>query len=72
MTRSFLHNRSLESLIEVVKIDERKKEALRAMLPRLDQFSRKKLLDILFQIYLLNLEEDETIARVKEFFDSKI
>jgi len=68
MTNILLNNKSLEKFIEVINLDEERKNLLLEKVPELDLEERKKMFDLLTKIHLLDLEEKEAIERVKKFW----
>ena len=65
MVNSILLNDSFKEFIEKLDIKPEQKTALLEKLPKLNTVERLKLLDVLAQIYALNLEEKETIEKLK-------
>lgn len=65
MINQLLLNNSFKSFIEKLEIDQEQKDSLLLKIPQLNKEERLKLLDTLAQIYLLNLEEQETIEKIK-------
>jgi len=63
-----LSNASLKNLIEILIKDEKTKKEYLERLPFLDAKGRLELLKILFDIYLLEVEKEETKKKIKEFF----
>jgi hypothetical protein len=64
--KSFIYNESLTKFIDRLKISPENKKALKAKVPYLDLDERISLLKTLAQIYFLDLEEKETIERIKK------
>lgn len=69
MTFPLLNNQSLEKFIQKVKIKSEEKEFLLSKLPEMDLEERVALFKTLIEIYLLDLEEKETIERLKRFWE---
>jgi hypothetical protein len=65
MVNQLLLNNSFKSFIEKLEIEQEQKDSLLLKIPQLNKEERLKLLDTLGQIYLLNLEEQETIEKIK-------
>ncbi len=65
----FLTNEALKKFIEQLKISEGKKQALIAGIPYLDEKERQELLLTLTNIYLLQLEEEEVVKKIREYFE---
>jgi len=68
MTNILLNNKSLEKFIEVINLDEERKNLLVEKVPELDLEERKEMFDLLTKIHLLDLEEKEAVERVKKFW----
>lgn len=62
----FLTNDALKRFIEELKISREIKDSLLSKVNQLDLEERVKLFDTLKEVYFLDLEEKEAIARVKK------
>jgi len=69
MTIPLINNESLKKFIQGVKISQERKDFLLSKLPEMDFDERKALFEALTKIYLLDLEEEKAIARVKKFWE---
>ncbi len=65
----FLNDGSLKKFIRGVKISQKEKNFLISKLPEMDFEDRKALLETLFKIYLLDLEEKKVIERIKKSWE---
>lgn len=65
MTNLLLTNNNLKNLIENLKISDEQKAPLISSIPQLDEEERVKLLDVLKDIYLLDLEEAEALQKIQ-------
>jgi len=65
MTNQLLLNDNLKSFIEKLNISQEQKDSLFLKIPQLDKEQRLKLLSVLGEVYLLNLEEVETLEKIK-------
>ncbi len=63
-----LNNTSLKNLIDILIKDEKLKKEYLEILPSLSLKGRLELLKILFDVYLLEKEKEETKKKIKEFF----
>ena len=63
-----LYNESLKNFVEKLKISPELKNKLIAKIPRLDLKERMSLFRTLTKIYLLDLEEEQVIQRIKKFW----
>lgn len=68
MANPFLTNNALSEFISGLKISQERKEFLLSAIPELDEEERTSLFDVLKEIYLLDLEEEKAIQRVKKFW----
>ena len=64
-----LNNTSLKNLIDILIKDEKLKKEYLEILPSLSLKGRLELLKILFDVYLLEKEKEETKKKIKEFFE---
>lgn len=65
MAYQLLLNDNLKNFVEKLNIDGNQKKSLVAKIPLLTKEERMNLLTLLGDIYLLNLEEKETIEKLK-------
>lgn len=65
MTNLFLTDENLKKAIQNAKIDQDQKDALVLKIPELNEEERLKLLDVLKQVVLLDLEETEVLGKIK-------
>jgi len=63
-----LNNASLKNLIDILVKDEKLKKEYLEIVPSLSLKGRLELLKILFDVYLLEKEKEETKKKIKEFF----
>jgi len=63
-----LNNASLKNLIDILVKDEKLKKEYLEIVPSLTLKGRLELLKILFDVYLLEKEKEETKKKIKEFF----
>ena len=63
-----LNNTSLKNLIDILVKDEKLKKEYLEIVPSLSLKGRLELLKILFDVYLLEKEKEETKKKIKEFF----
>ena len=70
MANKLLTDETLEGFIEIVGIGKDQKSQLLLKLPEMDEEERKNLFNLLKNIYLLDLEEKESIERVKRVFSA--
>ena len=63
-----LNNASLKNLIDILVKDEKLKKEYLEIVPSLSLKGRLELLKILFDVYLLEIEKEETKKKIKEFF----
>jgi len=68
MVNPFLTNNALRKFVEGVKINQERKSFLLSKIPQLDEEERIKLFTLLKEIYLLDLEEEKAIKKVKKFW----
>lgn len=68
MVNPFLTNDALEKFVEGVKINPEQKSFLLSKIPQLDEEERIELFNLLKDIYFLDLEEQETIAKIKKYW----
>ncbi len=66
---SIFNNASLTKFIRDLGIDEEKKSFLLSKLPTMDLEERGKLLKVLTQTYILDLEEKKAIERMKKYWN---
>ena len=64
-----LNNASLKNLIDILVKDEKLKKEYLEIVPSLTLKGRLELLKILFDVYLLEKEKEETKKKIKEFFE---
>jgi len=64
-----LNNTSLKNLIDILVKDEKLKKEYLEIVPSLTLKGRLELLKILFDVYLLEKEKEETKKKIKEFFE---
>jgi hypothetical protein len=69
MTNQLLLNDNLKAFIEKLNISQEQKDALLAKVPLLNKEDRIKLFSTLGEIYILNLEEKETLAKIQADWD---
>jgi len=65
MKNLLLTNENLKKAIRGVKISQEQKDALISKISILDEEQRLKLLDVLKEVMLLDLEETEAIEKIK-------
>ncbi len=70
MANKLLTDETLEGFIEIVGIGKDQKSQLLLKLPEMDEEERTNLFNLLKNIYLLDLEEKESIERVKRVFSA--
>lgn len=68
MVNPFLTNNALKEFIEGLKIRKEQKEFLISKIPELDEEERINLFNMAKEIYLLDLEEEKAIERIKKFW----
>ncbi|MFH0792374.1 MAG: hypothetical protein V1905_04145 [bacterium] len=68
MVNQLLNNETLKGFIEIVEISSEQKVFLINRLPEMDGEERLKLFNVLKDIYLLDIEEKDAVARVKAAF----
>ena len=66
MYNPLIQNETLKNFIQGVKISPERKDFLLSKLPEMDFEERKALFEALTKIYLLDLEEERAIARIKK------
>ncbi|MFA5178516.1 MAG: hypothetical protein WC427_03070 [Candidatus Paceibacterota bacterium] len=66
-----LYNDSLKSFIDLINLDQEKKDFLIAQLPQMDLSERKTLLKKLLQAYFLDLNAKEIIKKIQIFSAGK-
>lgn len=66
MANLFLSNKSFEELIKKLKINDEEKKELISKVLVMDKEERQKFLDVLKEIYLLDLEEAEAIEKIQK------
>ena len=64
-----LNDASLKNLIDILVKDEKLKKEYLEIVPSLSLKGRLELLKILFDVYLLEKEKEETKKKIKEFFE---
>lgn len=65
MTNTLLTNNNLNNLIKSLKISDEQKASLSSNISQLDEEERIKLLDVLKDIYIMDLEGDEALEKIK-------
>lgn len=68
MTNPFLTNNALEEFAKGLKISQDKKDFLLSKIPRLDEEERISLFNVLKEIFLLDLEEEKALERIKKYW----
>ncbi|MCK6462589.1 MAG: hypothetical protein L6Q29_02095 [Candidatus Pacebacteria bacterium] len=67
MANDILKNNSLQSLIKSLNIDKNQEVLLLEKVPQMDLKERIDLFKDLTEIYLLNLEEKESLENLRRF-----
>ncbi len=70
-TMVILYNDTLKSFIDLINLDQERKDFLISQLPQMDESERKVLLKKLLQAYFLDLNAKEIIQKIKAFSVSK-
>lgn len=65
MANPFLTDNSLKQFAESLKIGQDQKEFLISKIPQLDEEERMSLFNLFKEIYLLDLEEEEALEKIK-------
>lgn len=65
MTNLLITNDNFKNLIGSLKISDEQKTSLISSIPQLDEEERVKLLDVLKEVYLMDLEETEAIQKIQ-------
>lgn len=68
MVNPFLTNNALSNFVEKLKISPERKHFLFLKIPQLDLEERLGLFNVLKEIYFLDLEEEEAVARVRKYW----
>ena len=66
MVNPLLTDNNLKTFIETLKLADEQKKFLLDELPQLDTKERLELLDTLKDVYILNEEEKEALAKIKD------
>ena len=65
MANSLLTNDNFKDLINNLKITDEQKVSLISSISQLDQEERAKLIDVLKDVYLMDLEEAEAMQKIQ-------
>jgi len=68
MANQLLNDETLKGFIEIIEIGAEQKAFLLDRLPEMDADERLKLFNVLKDVYLLDIEEKDAVARVKAAF----
>jgi hypothetical protein len=71
MANRLLADETLKGFIEIIGLNQGQKSSLLEKLPQMDEEERRDLFNLLKDIYLLDLEEKESIERIKRVFASR-
>ncbi len=71
MTNLFLTNENLEKTIQGAKISQEQKDALILKVPELNEEERVKLLGVLKETFLLDLEQEKAVEKIKNDWESE-
>lgn len=69
-TNALIKNNSLQSLASSLKINKEQEKLLFDKIPQMDAEERVSLFKTLAEAYLLNIEEKESIGRLKKLWQS--
>lgn len=70
MENPFLHNDALIKFIKWLGISADNKESLIAKVPQLNDFERQDLFEVLKEVFYLDMEEKEAVARLRKYWKS--
>lgn len=70
MTNLLITNDNLKKLVENLKISDEQKTSIISRLPQLDEIERVNLLDVLREVYLVDLEESEALKKIQSAWQS--
>lgn len=66
MVFPFLTNEALKRFVEGLKITQEQKDLIISKIPHLDKEERTRLFNLLQEIYLLDLEEEEIVKKIRQ------
>ncbi|OGZ78151.1 MAG: hypothetical protein A2528_03505 [Candidatus Staskawiczbacteria bacterium RIFOXYD2_FULL_37_9] len=66
MAKSFLSNKNFQEFISKLNISEADKNILTSKVPQMDKEERLQILEVLKNIYLLDLEQTQALEKIQK------
>jgi len=66
MAKSFLSNKNFQEVISKLNISEADKNILTSKVPQMDKEERLQILEVLKNIYLLDLEQTQALEKIQK------
>lgn len=69
-TNALIKNKGLQALVKSLKIDKDQESFLLEKIPQMDKEERVSLFKTLMEVHLLNMEEKESLERLRKLWQS--